>query len=244
MHEGEFYVGYLATPPSYVRFLRRVIPPTLVVLACVMAGVALLQRDPGRGRWDTGATISVTGTVASRPYPAVFLDEDEAYLLVETGKRGAQQRVAAADGKRATVTGWLLERDGRRILELAPEDSAVRVEAGDGVVPEIRDVPTFAPIVARGEIVDAKCYLGAMKPGDGKGHKACATLCVGAGIPPMFVSNEGGTTSYHLVVDAAHGAANGLVAEVLGEPVEARPTLAKWGPFDVYVVGEGAVSRR
>ena len=38
----------------------------------------------------------------------------------------------------------------------------------------------------RGEIIDSKCFLGAMRPGQGKVHKACATLCLMGGIPPMF----------------------------------------------------------
>lgn len=44
------------------------------------------------------------------------------------------------------------------------------------------------PVTLDGELVDSKCYLGTMKPGDGKTHKSCAILCLRGGIPPLFVS--------------------------------------------------------
>ena len=49
-------------------------------------------------------------------------------LLVEMGKRGAQARSDAFDGRSVEATGWLLEREGRRMLELAPEDVMVGTE--------------------------------------------------------------------------------------------------------------------
>lgn len=241
----DFYVGYLNAPPRHVRFLRRVIPLVMAGLACVMAAVAVLQRSPGDAVWETGAPRRVKGVLHALPYPAVFVDDGTAYLLVESGKRGAQERAAAFDGRRVTVSGWVLERDGRKILELEAGIGAFAAESEEAVAVEsIRDVPTFAPIVVRGEIVDAKCYLGAMKPGDGKGHKACATLCVTSGIPPMFVSSVNGVTSYHLIVDREHRSAEGVVRDFIGEPVELRPSLAKWGALDVYVVGAESIVRR
>ena len=51
-----------------------------------------------------------------------------------------------------------------------------------------------------GEIIDPKCYFGAMKPGEGKIHKACATLCLRGGIPPMFMTtDEQGRHVYYLL---------------------------------------------
>ena len=38
-------------------------------------------------------------------------------------------------------------------------------------------------VTLKGEIIDPKCYLGAMKPGGGKTHKACAMRCIAGGIP-------------------------------------------------------------
>lgn len=37
-----------------------------------------------------------------------------------------------------------------------------------------------------GEILDAKCWFGAMRPGYGKTHKSCAALCARGGLPLAF----------------------------------------------------------
>ncbi|MEL6236793.1 MAG: hypothetical protein AAFR46_20540, partial [Pseudomonadota bacterium] len=41
-----------------------------------------------------------------------------------------------------------------------------------------------------GEICDGKCYAGAMRPGTGLAHKACAILCLDGGVPPVFVATD------------------------------------------------------
>ena len=41
-----------------------------------------------------------------------------------------------------------------------------------------------------GEIVDGKCYLGVMNPGEGKVHRDCAVRCLSGGIPPLFAADD------------------------------------------------------
>jgi len=41
-----------------------------------------------------------------------------------------------------------------------------------------------------GELCDGKCLAGAMRPGRGLAHKACANLWLIGGIPPVFVSTQ------------------------------------------------------
>ncbi len=55
-----------------------------------------------------------------------------------------------------------------------------------------------------GEIVDSKCYLGAMNPGHTKVHRDCAVRCISGGVPPMFVAtdSEGKTSMYWLVKES------------------------------------------
>jgi len=42
------------------------------------------------------------------------------------------------------------------------------------------------PSLLSGEILDAKCWFGAMRPASGKVHKSCASLCVSGGLPVAF----------------------------------------------------------
>ncbi|MEZ6317838.1 MAG: hypothetical protein R3B49_03645 [Phycisphaerales bacterium] len=84
-----------------------------------------------------------------------------------------------------------------------------------------------------------------MKPGDGKAHKACATLCVGGGIPPMlYARGSDGAARCVLLVGSDGGAANELVLPYLGEPVRVRGQAGTLGSLDVLVLELDGVSRR
>jgi hypothetical protein len=48
----------------------------------------------------------------------------------------------------------------------------------------------FGELRLKGEIVDAKCYMGVMNPGSGHVHRDCAVRCLSGGLPAMFVSGE------------------------------------------------------
>src|SRR5690349_19376703 len=72
------------------------------------------------------------------------------------------------------------------------------------------------PVSLRGEIVDSKCFLGAMRPGNGKTHKACAMLCIAGGVPPMFVTRDSaGREEYYLLAGPDGGPAPSDVVRFL-----------------------------
>ncbi|MCY3932665.1 MAG: hypothetical protein OXH70_13215 [Acidobacteria bacterium] len=78
-----------------------------------------------------------------------------------------------------------------------------------------------------GEIVDTKCYLGAMKPGRGKPHRDCASLCIRGGIPAaLLVRTENGER--HLVHLVSFGRPVGEeVLDFVGQPVEVTGLLRR-----------------
>jgi hypothetical protein len=47
----------------------------------------------------------------------------------------------------------------------------------------------------RGEIVDTKCYLGVMTPGEDKVHRGCAVRCISRGVPPAFLVRDASADS-------------------------------------------------
>lgn len=203
-----------------------------LALALVAAFIAIswlisrVQSDPGSGVWDTGVAREFVGRIRATPYPHIRIlparqgDPIETLWLVEIGKFGGGQRAAAFDGRVVRLSGWLLERDGRRMLEMEPGDT-IRLERSVGA-DQISglDEPRIAPlgrVTLCGEIVDSKCFLGAMKPGEGKTHKECATLCIAGGIPPMFVTLDAfGRRDYYLVTDSE---GRGFEGRVLREAV-------------------------
>ena len=79
-----------------------------------------------------------------------------------------------------------------------------------------------------GEIVDTKCYLGAMKPGRGKPHRDCASLCIRGGIPAaLLVRTENGERELVHLVGVAGQPLGRELLEWVGQPVEVTGLLRR-----------------
>ena len=222
----DFYVGYLPMPPAHRAFLRWV-APTLLWTMVVICGLTLAFFRPAPpARWDTGTLLSLQGVVRSVPYPMLELrngDEPlETILLTGIGKRGAFVPELFND-QFCTVRGYPLERDGRRILEVM-EGHEGMLRLADQSKAWLRPAPLpIAHAEFEGEILDSKCWHGAMRPGEGRAHKACATLCVRGGIAPALIVSSGARAGeVLLLVDGDGGRANEEVLPYLGEPVTVR----------------------
>jgi hypothetical protein len=100
--------------------------------------------------------------------------------------------------------GSRIQRDGDIMIEVVP-DSLVTVSSTSTVEP----IQSRGVIIAEGEIVDSKCHLGVMKPGEGPTHRDCAVRCLLGRIPPMFVPHDRPDLGrIALVSDAAQPFAN------------------------------------
>lgn len=223
--EGEpFYVGYLPLPMRLRRPLFFIAGLGLWALAIASFFWAIAQNDPGTGAWDDTHAQTLTGRLLAKPFPMIITrasdGSERAVLLVEMGKHGAAARAADLAGHEVEATGYMIHRDGRAILELEPAASSLRSVAA----PVDASQPTWGPaepVVLKGEIVDSKCYLGAMKPGEGKPHKACATLCVRGGIPPMLVTRDtSGALQYYLLTGPDGQPLGDALLPLIAEPVE------------------------
>jgi hypothetical protein len=168
--------------------------------------------------------------------------DPQTLLLVETGKFGGGRRAAPFDGRTVRVSGWLIERDGRKMIELEPGDAAItELAPGQGTLPARRALGTAT---LRGEIVDSKCFLGVMKPGEGKTHKECATLCVAGGIPPMLVTRDAaGARSYYLLVGPDGNGLDAWVLPYIADPVEVFGRLEEYGDLKLLSVDPGHIRR-
>ncbi len=245
----DFYVGYLPTPRAHRNTLRVVLPAAIALLALVAILVAGRQRDAGPGVWRDEPTTH-EGTIIASPYPMLAtLASDgsiaELRLLIEEGKHGAA-RARGLDGRRVVARGRLLERSpqpGRvMMLELLPGDEGLAPREG-APAPLAAPAPD-ARLTLRGEIIDSKCYHGAMKPGEGKAHKACATLCIRGGIPAMLLVRHGVHAGELLLLAGPDGGPIPREAhEFIGEPVEVTGEVVRLGPLRVLRIGAAAVRR-
>lgn len=248
MKADEIYVGYLPVPAGIRRFLRWSVP-TILWISCIACVVwSRSQPDPGAGVWEDSTPVTVEGTLIATPYPLLMLDDAPAgspsfALLVEPGKHGASARAGVHHATHVRLRGYPIHRDGRQIFELLPDADAI-APTGQAPAP----VPESRPmgrVTLRGEIVDSKCFLGAMKPGEGKTHKACATLCITGGIPPMLVTRDAaGTPEFTLLSSGTDGPLDPEAYTWIGEPVNVTGDLFVRGGLRVLRVQPSDITPR
>lgn len=197
--EDPFFIGFAPPPDALRPFLLGLAGGLILLFAALGWLLGAAQDDPGAGsfRFDWGRQ-TVVGVVDAHPYPVIHVlaSETERYapgdaiLLSGQGKRGVQDRAEALHGQVAVATGVGLRRGALDMIQArggaaglaAPEDAAA---APAGALPTPVDLGRWR---LTGEICDGKCLAGAMRPGAGLAHKACAVLCLDGGVPPVFVS--------------------------------------------------------
>jgi hypothetical protein len=256
-----FFIGWEPTPKKYARFLRPIVVALLLITGGVAATVAYLQRDPGTGHWDADDIRTFDGIVYTRPYAMIRVSGDEpgdpprTMLLVEDGKFGALPRVEGfvqgrADGVAVRVTGTILYRHGCWMLELAEGEKGIRLLSAEEEA-KLSPLGWPAPevlaehVTLKGEIIDLKCYLGAMKPGGGKTHKACAMLCISGGVPPMLVTRDAAQNeTFYLLATKEGGVANERVLDFVGDPVEVSGRLERHDDLLLLRIAADGVRRR
>ncbi len=181
----DFYVGYEPeAPPALRRFLRIKIPLLLVALAGIAVAAAALQPPFAPSRFEFGVERKVDGVVYERPYPMLAVPEAGGWhfhVLAGEGKHGAAGLTRGLEGRRVRAAGALARRGSRTLVELhgAPTllERALPLPPADTVLGKA----TF-----EGELVDGKCWLGVMNPGEGPTHRACAERCLSGGAPPLL----------------------------------------------------------
>src|SRR5689334_4633311 len=200
----DFYVGYLATAP---RDLSLWIRKRILAIALVVVSAAFLlvfaQGPFAASTFDFQQYRPYTGVVFARPYPVLYSDARPVYLLVNPGKHGA----TIAPG-RVRLEGARVFRDAGAMLELRPDSVQ---SAGSG--PPAPERVALGRISLTGEIVDSKCYLGVMNPGNGKVHRDCAARCISGGIPAAFIARDSAGQTQFMLLAGADGRA--LSHEVL-----------------------------
>jgi hypothetical protein len=188
---NEFYIGYESTmPPQLAAWIRRT-AWALVTLALVVPVVLVFTEAPfAKGVFEYGHVRTFSGRLVEFPYPALITDDstgiDRGYWLVGPGKHGAENIVRGRDGQRVRLSGSFIGREGDAMIEVIPDSVVVT----SGAVNRVEPLRSRGVVQIEGEIVDSKCHLGVMKPGEGPTHRDCAVRCLLGRIPPMFVPHD------------------------------------------------------
>jgi nitrite reductase/ring-hydroxylating ferredoxin subunit len=253
----EFFVGYLSMPAPLRGFHRRV-SATLAIVAVLVAVVAgASQRPLGRGEFEYGIESRLEGVLRAAPIPLLwtplgsdatggFGEPRQRYRvvpLVGQGKHGVAPAVLALAGRPVALTGSWIRRDGSELFEVERAETIDTGAAGAGSAPE----PATASLGRRrlrGEVVDSKCYLGVMKPGDGKSHRDCAVRCISGGSPAALVARTAKGEAWVLLLVTPDGRPLGReLLDLVAEPVEVEGEVLRLGGLPLLVTGLPAIRR-
>jgi hypothetical protein len=231
---SDFYIGYLPkAPAALARFIRRIVAG-FVLLGSGLALLLVLAQQPfANSVFEFGKSRPFEGVIALHPYPVLLIPRPgvpghqspvSEYLLVAPGKHGADELLSGLDGKTVRLQGQLIYRAGQTMLEVVP-GSVAPAGAAPATPANIRE---WGRVTLTGEIVDSKCFLGVMNPGNGKVHRDCAARCLSGGIPPLFISGEKGD-QYLLVGADRKALKRDALREFIAEPITLQGTLFQDG---------------
>lgn len=246
--QDPFFVGYFRKVPPVIRNFALLAGVNVVSLLAVLALLLPLGTiDPGSGGYANdlrGGTL--TGVIDPLPYPILRVPGRDgtparAILLGGQDKSGAQSRVAVA--AEAVEIGGVFVRRG---------DLEMLLVGGAGARAATMPLPGFVPAPPEdlgrwqltGEICDGKCYGGAMKPGTGLAHKACANLCVASGLPPVLVMElpvEG--TTVVLLASEDGGPMPEALRDLTALPIQLEGRLERRDDLIILRIDEGSVRK-
>ncbi len=233
----EFYVGYLARAPGGIaRFVRRSVLGLLIVGLGSAVVASTAQRPFDAATFEFGNQRTFEGRVTMAPYPSLVVARPgtaghgvgpvSRYHLVAPGKHGADAMVDPLVDYMATLEGSLVYRDDQTMIEVVPGSLARRPEAGMSANADSAE--RLGRVTLKGEIVDAKCFLGVMNPGSWTPHRACAVRCLSGGIPPMLVVRDSlGVAAYVLLATSDGRPAGAALLDLVAEPVEVTGRLER-----------------
>lgn len=250
--QDPFYVGWSNTSSLIFQKSLLYFVAVAMCLSFVMIGLfSFHQEHLANSSFNYENVKRLSGSVGIEPF---------AHITVLAGRKpdgGPLLKVfplvnANKFGASATINRWLhsngsiksamadidvltLHRDGVFALQLNEDGASLRKSKEQLAIGDEK-IQSLGDTLLTGEIIDPKCYLGAMNPGEGKPHRSCAIRCISGGIMPMLTWVNGNKREY-AVLTGPHGRPiNKEVLFAVAEPVRVRGnlfTLENWKWFEI-----------
>ena len=209
----EFYIGWQDEMPKHnASFLKKVLIPVFILIPIMAFAFVFFQKPFNDFKFEFGNITTITGTYYEHPLPMVIVNKgslpeslSQDVVLVGYGKFGAygiikdiEAEKGRLNGKQVELAGTLIHGDGKVMMELTEKKASLK---------QILTTPVLIPstnmnkkdVTLSGEIIDPKCYFGAMKPGEGKIHKSCAIRCISGGTPPILKTKNNDGNRYYIL---------------------------------------------
>lgn len=215
----DFYIGWQEKAPGSHAQKTKFFVWTLMLIIPILVIIFVTGQKSFRASvFEIGKLTTVSGILVKSPIPCLRIfqgyreagrPEFKRLLLIGFGKFGADPTIKAIEkevgkdleGKNVQLEGKLIYYAGMMAMELTNGKEAYKgLFASDS----LQAVLTYEPhseTTFSGEILDPKCYLGVMRPGEGKAHRSCAIRCLSGGLPALFRSDN----AEHLFLLDANG---------------------------------------
>lgn len=250
--ESSFFIGWDGNVPAIDR--RTMLASAVGLVAAgggAAAWLARAQKSQGDGAWDMADVREFKGFLTTEPYPALRTTDlgggARTALLVCMTKCGVEDRLAVfADGGGAIVTGSLITRGRHAMITVADGPDWIRAAEDVDIAALASTEEALGTATLRGEVLDAKCWYGAMRPGDGKVHKACASLCIRSGIPPAFFARDAQGGEHALVMTTPEGGRivpTEAFLALVADPAEASGAIVRVGDILQFRVDPATIRR-
>jgi len=235
---NEFYIGWEAkAAPGISEAVRKVVVVLLLLALAASVVLAISQRMIGASVFEWGTHKTFAGILQTIPYPHLLVPRPgnangfssfSTYYLVAPWKFGLKpEAIASLAGKSVTLKGTLIYRGNQTMIEVLPDSIQVTNIAATTAPPEAMPLGKQTLV---GEIVDSKCFLGVMNPGQLTPHRACAIRCISGGVPPvLLVREKNGPAIYLLLVSAEGKPVNKQVLDKVAEPLEITGEVERRG---------------
>ena len=255
----EFYIGWKAKiPKNYFIFLKK-ISIIFLMLLIVLAGLLALKQKHIAPSYYSQLPKPKQGFLIQYPC-AMFLElgnrdiygnpNFKAYPLVNARKFGVGaifESLKKQDHNQAPfveITGNWMHRDSTYIIELSNGLNSVKTLHAP-VLPKFLPMTIIdSSITLAGEIIDPKCYFGAMNPGQGKPHKSCAIRCISGGISPMFAYTISGTKQYALLYTENPEALFEDIKPYIGDPIKIQGNLYQFYNWKLFKINTSKIFRQ
>lgn len=239
MHEEEpFFIGWATPERRSWGFLATVSAAILLIAGSFSYLVAATQDDPGDGGRMGPATA--IGILETQPYPVLHVLESDQYdtgatiLLMGQGKNGAQRQAAELEGGIVIASGVRMSRGELDGMILRGGARGLTLDMEGMRMPGTEDMGRWR---LTGELCDGNCLAGAMRPGTGLAHRACANLCILGGLPPVLVATDSvGGSEFFLVGGPDGGPMPEELLDFTGVLLEAEGRVERRGGLNVFLV--------
>ncbi len=257
--DRDFFVGWLGVlPQSYKPVIRKFVPSFFLVGLLAITLISFNSKKIRMSSYNYDQVAEYQGELRASPFPMLrTLQRDEygnpqvvLYPLVKEGKHGVDADLARLFKGResqsvagATIKGRIISRDGQVAMELAGVDDNIILSDEMPAIP-LLDFTVRNDTILTGQIIDPKCYLGVMNPGEGKPHRECAINCIRGGIPPAFITEDSPEKKYYILVGEEGQKINQHVLFAVGEPVQLSGKVLKIDNWNmVYLNPAGGIVR-